>query len=317
MPRYGPYKFYNDSVVLHFDSDEHVYLREDTFDGVPRLVPLAGVTSILRIIDKSEFLVPWAAKRTSEKLIATMPVISEGLDDYTKSIPYEDFITLCNEAKKAPREILQDAGDVGTMAHNSLEDSIKYAIRNTSQVVRKLVNVPPDARALSCCNAALDWMRRHDVHWISTERKIYSLEYEFAGTMDGLAYVSSCDDSACCPVQFMNIKSLIDWKSSNQLSVSYLYQVAAYRQAYLEEHKDVADYMASIQMGFILRLGKEDGKFEPWHVSAAEMDQDFQVFKSCMELTSRHEEVKARMSQAKKARTVRKRAAKAAAKEKV
>jgi hypothetical protein len=307
VPRFGPYKFYNDSITLWFNSDEHVYLREYGEELVPQL----GVTSILRIIDKSEYLVPWAAKRTAEKLIAIMPVTTDGLDDYVESIRYEDFITLCNEAKKAPREILEDAGDVGTMAHNSLEDSIKYAIRNTNQVVEKLINVPPDARALSCCNAALDWMRRHNVKWVSTERKIYSLEYEYAGTMDGLAFVSSCDDPVCCPIQFVNVKSLIDWKSSNSLSVSYLYQISAYRQALLEETLDV------VNMGFILRLGKEDGKFEPWHVTATEMDEDFQVFKSCMELTARHEEVKTRMSQAKKGRTQRKKAAKAAAKEKV
>ena len=45
-----------------------------------------------------------------------------------------------------------------------------------------------DDRAKSCVKAALTWMRSHNVKWLKTEEKIYSKEYDYAGTfMDGLA----------------------------------------------------------------------------------------------------------------------------------
>lgn len=307
MPRYGPYKSYNNSVTLWFDSESHTYLREYGEE----LVPQRGVTTILRIIDKSEYLIPWAAKVVTAKLATIMPTVDEGLDVYTQHIHMADFLELCDKAKKAPREILDDAGDVGSDAHRSLEDSIRYAINTTNKIVEKLVNIPKDPRAVSCCNAALSWMRAHNVRWECTERKIYSREYEFAGTMDGLAIVSSCSNPICCPVHFTDRLSIIDWKSSNQLSVSYLAQVAAYRYAYQEE----TEWTPKVDDAFILRLGKEDGEFEPWHTNFEELDQDFQYFLGCMRLTSLHEDTKYRMAEAMKARTVRKRAVKAAEKE--
>jgi hypothetical protein len=300
MPRYGPYSHYNGSIKLFFDSDSHTYLREYG----PELVPQAGVTSVLRIIDKSEYLIPWAAKRTVEKAVKLMPLESDGLEDYTKSIPLAAFLDLLDQAKKAPREILEDAGDVGQEAHRALENAINFAISTNNGIVTKLVSEVKDPRAQSCCEAALDWMHQHKVTWLSTEQKVYSREHEFAGTMDGRALVSACGDRSCCSVQFLNKSSLIDWKSSNQLNITYLYQISAYRKAYLEE------FGGQITDAFILRLGKEDGKFEPWHVTDLEMGHDFGTFLLCLDLTANHETTKARMSAAKKERTQRKRLAK-------
>lgn len=301
MPRYGPYRYYNNSITLWFDSDDlgfgkHVYLREYGEE----LVPQRGVTTILKIIDKSEYLVPWAAKRVCEKLAATFPITTDGFDDYTKPLPVEEFQELLAAAKKAPREILVDAGNVGEEAHQALEDAIKFAIRNTDGRVQKLVTNLKDPRAQSCCDAAMDWMTRHEVDWLSTERKVYSREYEFAGTMDGLAYVSSCDNPVCCRSEFTEKLSVIDWKSSNQLSVSYCYQVAAYWHAYYEETTERPTD------AFILRLGKEEGDFEPWHMSEEELGSDFETFALCLDLTINHDDTKNRMSAAKKARTARK-----------
>lgn len=310
MPRYGPFLFYNNEVKLWFDSEDlgfggHTYLREYGAE----LVPQRGVTTILKIIDKSEFLIPWASKRVAEKLAATMPTWEDGLDVYTKCIHYEEFLELVDAAKKAPREILQDAGNVGEEAHRALEDSIKYAINTNGGKVERLVHIPKDPRAVSCCAAALDWMHRHDVKWISTEQKIYSREHEFAGTMDGKASVTSCDDSVCCPGPFTDRLSIIDWKSSNQIAVSYAYQVAAYRKAHMEETGvDVTD-------AFILRLGKEDGDFEAWHLESDDLGADFETFLSCLFLTEQHENTKLLFSQDNKARTARKRAAAKAEKE--
>jgi hypothetical protein len=110
--------------------------------------------------------------------------------------------------------------------------------------------------------------------------------------MDGLALVSSCDDKKCkgCKgAKFTDVLSLIDWKSSNGLWVEYLYQTAAYQHAYQEElNIKVADR-------WILRLGKEDGKFDPWHLGPECFMEDFRTFLHCLNLTQCHRAVKERM----------------------
>jgi hypothetical protein len=139
-----------------------------------------------------------------------------------------------------------------------------------------------DERATNCVKAALLWMRSHNVKWLKTEEKIYSLKHDYAGTMDGLAYVDSCTDPACCTEQFTHRLCLIDWKSSNQLKTVYCFQTAAYQQALQEE------FSSPIESRWVLRLGKseeEAGKFEPWFLSNKDFVTDLDAYLACLSLT--------------------------------
>jgi hypothetical protein len=221
----------------------------------------------------------------------------------------QEFTTLMMEAKTAPKDRLEEAGNIGHIAHACLEDSIKRAIALDGGIVVALVNPPTDERASNCADAGLKWMRAHNVRWLATEQKIYSLRYKYAGTMDGRCLVDSCSDPLCCPKPFKDALTVADWKSSNQLNIEYLYQTAAYEAAYEEEHGvDITDR-------WILRLGKQDGEFEPWHLTAEDFPDDFAGFLRCLDLTNIHDHVKERMAMAKKARTAARRAVALVAKE--
>ena len=205
------------------------------------------------------------------------------------------------EAKKAHKEKLVDAGDVGSAAHSWIEDSIRAAIKNNQGVVANLtMPAPEDERARNCGRAALDWMKLHNVRWLKTEHKIYSRQYGYAGTMDGLAFVDSCDGECCYLKKFRDQLSIIDWKSSNYLRIDYLLQTAAYQQAEMEE------FETDIRARWILRLGKEDGKFEPWYET--DFARDFETFKYCLLLRRSHASIESRMAAAKKARANMKKA---------
>ena len=118
-----------------------------------------------------------------------------------------------------------------------------------------------DERARQAAIAALKWMKAHKVEWLRTEEK-YTARIDFAGTLDGVAYVDSCSDPACCTEQYKHRLCLIDFKTSNHLSTPYCFQTAAYQQAIQEENK------GAIEGRFVLRLGKIDeeaGKFDPWY----------------------------------------------------
>ena len=295
--------FYNHTIELRFEPKEHVYYLVGPLGG---LIKQDGVTTVCHIIDRSPALIPWAAKMVIQKLLATIPTfttqgIAGGTLVHVPEMSLEDFTKIALEAKKAPDDILEEAGDIGHMAHTWLEYYIKAILAgHTLEVESKLLNRPKDERAASCVCAALGWEHRHNVRWVATERKIYSKKYQVAGTLDGLALVDSCDDPICCPIPFKDRLSLIDWKSSNYLYIEYLYQTAIYQEAIMEEfgetHGDaeldedgkrifdaIAKYGA-IQDRWVNRLGKEDGEFEPWHTTAEDFQEDLEGFLDCLSL---------------------------------
>ena len=227
------YAFYNGTVELRFDKEEHrYYLVSD----LGNLEPVDGVTTVCGIVDKSHMLVPWASKMAIQKMLRLIPTeMVEGIVRI-KPLTFEEFTTLALEAKSAHKDKLDEASDTGHAAHACIEDSIKQALTtDPEQKVRTLINLPSDERAANAANSAKAWMDQHNVRWLATERKVYSKKHNFAGTLDGVAFVDSCLDRACCSEIFQGRLSLIDWKSSNSLKVDYLVQTAAYLSALLEE----------------------------------------------------------------------------------
>jgi hypothetical protein len=274
----NPIKFYNNEITLCFSERDHIYYLVDGDD----LEPLDGVTQTCGILDKSMYLLPWGCKMMAEKLLRTMPHTSDFIGDFTDSISWTDFETLVTEAKKAHKERLVDAGEVGSAAHIWLEDSIRHAIDHNNGVVQELdYKIPNDERAVNCGNAAFDWMKKHNVRFLKTEQKIYSRKYKYAGTMDGLAEVNG-------------ILSVVDWKTSNALRPEYFLQTAAYLRAHEEE------FLLPISDRWILRLGKEKGEFEPWHTKEEETLEDFKAFLYCLRITRLMKSIKERISETKK-----------------
>jgi hypothetical protein len=292
------YWFYDHTVELRFDVVAHKYYRVEELGN---LTEVEGVTTALRNINKSDALVPWASKKCAEKILRTIPLSAE-TNEFKElmlaPITLTDFTKLVMEAKNAHKEILVEAGDIGHLAHKCLEDSIQHAIDHTAGVVLKLIKQPEDEKAKACAEAGFAWMTAHSVVWLKTEQKIYSLEHNYAGTMDGKCLATSCGDPACCSEQFKDSLSIADWKSSNALHVEYILQVAG---AYC--HAEVEEYGEDIQNCFILRLGKneeEAGKFEPWRIPAKDFPEAFQGFLTCLELGRLLGSTKDRMSTQKK-----------------
>lgn len=276
----NPIKFYDDEITLRFSERDHAYYLEKP-DGTLELQN--GVTQTCHIIDHSVYLIPWAVKMSADKLIKTMPKHTDELGIASVlPIGWDEFEELVKDAKRAHKETLTDAGDVGTAAHTWIEDSIRYAIENTKGVVKKMDDrTPSDERVVNCGLAAFDWMKQHETVWLKTEHKVYSRKFSYAGTMDGLAKIDG-------------VLSVADWKTSNYLRTEFLLQTAAYQMAEIEE------FGTPVEDRWILRLGKEDGQFEPWHCGPSTTEQDFEAFRLCLMLARAHRVIEKRMADDKK-----------------
>lgn len=286
------YLFYDGEIELRYDPKDHVYLRV-TDDG--ELEEQKGVTSVCHILDKSDALVPWGCKMMSQKLLRTIPV-SETAGAYIFS--HEQLENWVLAGKSAHQEKLEEAGAIGHMAHNWVESFIKLLIAKKYDEAFNLAQaLPQNEASANACIAALDWMAKHNVQWIETERKIYSRKYRYAGTMDGLARVSSCGDVHCQGCRgkkpWVDRLTVVDWKTSNYLYLEYLFQTAAYEQAFEEEHG------VDIEDRWVIRLGKDDAAFDPWHLDKTNFPSDFGGFVMCLDLTRRVEQLKKRIADVK------------------
>jgi hypothetical protein len=297
-PTYEVLWFYKNTVCVLYDDEAHIYYKNK--------VPQDSVTTVLKVYDKSDRLVPWAAKVAMEKLLRNLPVFTTADGrQMISAMPYEVFLTLAMDAKSAHKDRLDEAASVGKEAHSYIEAHIKYELGRITQMPDK----PTEPRALSCCNAALDWMKAHNIRWLQTERKIYSREYEYTGTMDGLCYADSCGNRVCCHTEFKDRLSLADWKTSNYMSEVYRLQVAAYKKAWQEEFK------AHIEDCWVIKLGKEDGDFQTWHIEAEDFDRDFEGYLVCLELTRTMRDLKGIIKESEDAVKEQAREAKRAEKE--
>ena len=124
--------FYNNTVEIRFDPVDHVYYL---VGDLGELTALLNVSTVAHIVDKSEILVPWAAKMTVEKLLRIIPtqILMTGPDDpsplvFVPSMSLVEFTRIALEAKSAHRDKLEDAGEVGKEAHRFLEDWIKAGL---------------------------------------------------------------------------------------------------------------------------------------------------------------------------------------------
>lgn len=284
------YFFYDGAITLRYFDKEHAYYLV-TDEG--ELEKLNGVTNVCHIIDKSEALIPWACKQMAQKLLRTAPWHRLAIDPAGPNgmvwMTADEIEKWVLAAKDAHQEKLEQAGAIGHIAHNWVEKYIKYILAEDDEgLLQHLATFPTDEKAKNGCLAALDWMVKHNVRWQATERKIYHRGWKYAGTMDGLCLVDSCDISTCTGCRgkvFADRLSVADWKTSNHLYMEYLFQTAAYEAAYEDE------FGVDILDRWIIRLGKDDGEFEAWRREPEDFEMDFGGFTDALILTRRVRQV--------------------------
>jgi hypothetical protein len=276
---YETFYFYTNTdnpIEIKFDKKEHKYYRVDA-DG--NMILLMSGSQVGHIVDKSMALVPWACKMMAQKIFATVPktVTKSGVEAVI--MPYADFEKAIMAAKTAHKDRLEDAGNVGHATHDWIERYIQALIDGKKELAAQLLScLPLDERAANGCRAMLDWAQHHNVRFLETEKKIFSRDLDVSGTLDGKALTDSCKDLKCCPEAFQDRLSLIDWKTSNHLYLEYIMQVGFYWQAELEEHGTVFDD------AWVIRLGKEDGEFDPWHLDTGAISRGQKAFRSALDL---------------------------------
>lgn len=237
------YELYGGKVQLHYDDNKHLYM----VDGYQA----DGVTSILKVINKPA-LVPWAVKCTTDYILSKL-VAGKPLDEI-------EIKQLCDEAKKAHRNKTEEAADIGTYVHQWVEDFING----------KNPAMPINEQIRNGVEAFIKWKDEHKVKFLSTEQKIYSKKYKYAGTYDFEAVIDG--------------KTYLgDIKTSSGIYNEYFFQVAAYQHARQEEDP-TRNYH-----GVVIVNCRKDGNLDVQ--TSTEFDKNFKAFMAALVLHRRLNEM--------------------------
>ena len=204
-----------------FDEVKHTYTK-------PNGEMYVGTTTVSDAWDKSYFLGPWTAKEMA------LAILSVPFDEIQKMTPpeFEKFVL---NAKGAAKRKSEKAKDDGHDAHAWIEAVISSKLDPSVE----LLPTPESKEAQNAINAFAGWAKGRDIKWLASEEVVCSDEHRFAGTLDAIAVIDG-------------LTYLVDWKTSSQISASYLLQCAGYDIALREKGLQVMGYL-------IIRIPK-DGK---------------------------------------------------------
>lgn len=264
------YKLYDGRVVLKYDDSSHTYYIDTEYGR--RVV--YNATNVLKVIDKSFVLINWAVRCVVQSIEQQLNLARSPGAFVSTSVG--ELQQVLETARKAHNSKKNDAADIGKLAHNWLEEYGKQRLRGKNHItaIGDAHGYPTNPQAHNCIQAALKWIREHNVQPISVERKVYSEQDDCCGTTDWIGMVDGK-------------LSIIDWKSSTYVYNEHRFQLAFYKNAWEEETG------RKIEQRILLRLGKEDGAFEA-HVFDNEEQYyaDLAAFRAALILHDRIQEIK-------------------------
>lgn len=222
---------YGGEVLLQFDEARHQY--RVVIKGRKYKVP--SVTRITSIIDKSGPLVNWAINNTLDVIRGAIGPGAEYSETYLEEV--------YRAAKRESQRRKSEAASRGTLVHSILEGYGKGGV------------LPPE----SDCKAtlAVEWLRASGIQVEESERRIYSCQNRYSGTLDAIGTLNGR-------------VVLIDWKTGKSVYPEFRLQTAAYVKAYEEETgKRIEDRC-------LVRLG--DDAVEPHWFGRETLRLDFAAF---------------------------------------
>lgn len=202
-----------------------------------------GCTTIAEAWDKSFFLGPWYAKEMANA------ILDAPYDGIVKMTP-KQFATFIFEAKGAAKRKSEEAKEDGSLVHDWIESVIGKKIDPT----HAMLPIPEKAAAKNSVNSFIGGAKTKSITWLASEEIVSSDVNRTAGKLDAIAVIDG-------------LTYLVDFKTSGQLSSSYLRQCAGYDLMLREMGLQVMGYM-------IVRIPKDGTPVETLTITNQE-DMEF------------------------------------------
>lgn len=232
---------------------------------------LRSVTSILGVLNK-EALIQWAVDQAMDDLRATLVPGDDGIIHVTPS----GLEAVLQQARMAHYRSKTEAADLGTQAHEAIEDYLRTGLESDL--------TGTDPRVSNCYDLFRAWWDQAGLSVIQTELMVYHAGLGYAGQLDFLAA-----DQDGNPV-------LIDWKTSKSLYSDYDLQVVAYAKALHAMGRGTVSAMR------IVRIGREDAEFEVREIPRDRWKRLGALWECCIPLAEWADQAKREYRKRQKAR---------------
>ena len=211
-------------------------------DGETELLP--SVTSILKIIDKSGPLMNWSRKlvidRAREELKGFVSDRS-----YPRHPSDEEIENALAKAKAAPDKVRDESAELGTLAHECINEILSGREPEVPDEVRPAVY------------GAIDWSSEMGLEVVATESRIWHPVHRYAGTVD---FIGRDPEGRLV---------VADWKRSKGLYPEHAYQGAAYAKAVNHLH-------GGASRAYVVRLPLHQGDRYEFH--EVDIEPAFQAY---------------------------------------
>lgn len=249
---------YGGRATVTFHPGRHYYTV-----SVPGLVDKLyqpGVTTILKMKDKSTPLMIWATRQ----MTARVEQLFEGL---TALPTKRELRSLLKSAEETYRDVVQEAADIGSLVHRVLEQALLGNFSADQLPLTANLLLAPDLSsdmvdlANNAIAAGLVFFGQHTIKVLETEQPRWSPTWGYIGTGDVIADVDG-------------VLTILDFKTSKAIYNEYFIQTAAYQMAYQEEHPE-----QQIQQRWIIGVGK-DGRLHEATRDNSTLADDFLAFRA-------------------------------------
>lgn len=249
-------------------------------------IRVPSVTSILSALPKQDVLVPWAAKRERELVVAAAARVYGNLvqdaqeDPFNPDAPlllprksvvtpevFDELVRQELPKQKAHVTEMEEAAAIGTAVHAAIEAALLKEMGRPFEAPPALTH-PAAVEAFARYER---WRAEVSFEPVMAEEQVWSRTFEFAGTLDFLAHIKH-------PVSGRRILCLGDWKTSRGLYPEHGIQNAAYILALAE----MGHVKARDTWGAIVRLPKvaTDPGVEIHYLDPDTLEDRIQVFLS-------------------------------------
>lgn len=223
---------------------------------------LRSVTSVLGCLNK-EALIQWAVDQAVEEVRARLTFDERGLCTITPAV----LDAVLGDARKAHYRTKMEAADLGTRAHELIEDFLRLGDWPSLDA--------EEPRVQNCIDLFRSWWETQSLAVINTELMVYDVTRGYGGQLDFLAA-----DTTGQPV-------LVDWKTSKSLYWNYDLQAVAYAKALQQMGRGAPRSIT------IVRIGREDAEFETRDIPRSEWARLRDLFYACIPLSDAMREAEA------------------------
>jgi hypothetical protein len=263
---------YAGRATIHFSQAKHYYTV-----SIPSLkrekVYQPGVTSIIKIKDKSGPLCWWTAEQCEAYARQRIAELQENvainggapLTNVSLDFVYETLAQM----RYHYRNVAKNASDIGKLVHEYLYSQLMCVAFGGQEPLRPRATEDFSEemcdQANNAIDAGLEFFATHDMKPITLEQPVWSPTYGYVGTDD---FIGMVDGELCT----------CDYKTSKSLYPEVWLQTAAYQHAYQEEYP-----RADIRARWGINVGK-DGTLYAERRGPELFEADFKAFLGLLEI---------------------------------